>query len=282
MWSYQSRLFLLVLLIVIASFQAAAHSIVFSVAETGETEAVVELTDSALIAVPPDVAEPEVIGGTATKAAGGFRIDTSDKATVSYTSSYHTRKEQGVWHFEADPGDADSVIVVLPQAVHVVQAVPQAVIVKEESWQLTWQNLSEPITVSYVRIAQAEASRNVIPLSRKDTGIWVVVLFVVLAAGAIWLQRFRTAKKPEVEAPEMTEGQLNVIRAANKNEATVLTILLKHNGHIKRNVLERESGLSKSSLASTLKNLEHKNLVTIDRTFFTHYLKITPWFAELS
>ena len=83
------------------------------------------------------------------------------------------------------------------------------------------------------------------------------------------------------DKPNITEGQMNIIRAANENEAKVLTLLLKHNGHLKRNVLEKESGISKSSLASALKNLEKKNIVGIDRSFHVHYITLSPWFRKL-
>ena len=79
----------------------------------------------------------------------------------------------------------------------------------------------------------------------------------------------------------MSDGQLNVIRAASSGEATVLRIMLKHHGHIKRNALERESELSKSSLASVLKNLERKKLLEIDRTFFVHHVSLSDWFRNL-
>src|SRR3989338_3613373 len=65
----------------------------------------------------------------------------------------------------------------------------------------------------------------------------------------------------------ITEAQMNILRAANHNEGVVLRVILKHNGQVKRNMLEKETKLPKSSLASSLHNLEKKNIIEIDRTF---------------
>jgi len=50
---------------------------------------------------------------------------------------------------------------------------------------------------------------------------------------------------------------------------------------MKRNKLERESKISKSSLANSLNNLEKKNILEIDKTYVVHTVKISDWFNKL-
>ena len=52
-------------------------------------------------------------------------------------------------------------------------------------------------------------------------------------------------------------------------------------GRMKRSKLERESGVSKSSLAASLKNLERKKIIEVDRTYASHYVRFTEWFNGL-
>jgi uncharacterized membrane protein len=277
----------LVFALLLAAFPATAEtSYLFHVTDYGETTVTIELTEPAVLELPPDVTAPEVEGGTITSQGKRITVQPGERAIVSYASSYYTRKEEGVWYFEAGIPRADTITVVLPQAVHVVQSIPRAAIVKADSWQLSWEDLGANISVSYVRIAEAAASRQAmlrLPEFSGNTfiaGLLIALALAGLGAYLFWRKR-QAAVQPRQVKPRITEGQLNIIRAANQNEALVLQIVLKHNGYIKRNALERESQLSKSSLASTLKNLERKNIIAIDRMFFVHHISLTSWFKSL-
>jgi uncharacterized membrane protein len=266
----------------------AAPTYLFEVSDTGETGVTVEVTEPSEIPLPPDVSQPDIESGTFSISGKTIAVEPKGTAVVTFTSSYYTRKEEGVWHFEATVPRADVVTVILPQAVHVVQSIPRAEFSKTDRWQLSWEQVSGELEVSYVRVAEAEAARKYLTIpvpvpERSALWPWIIILAALVAGYFLYRKRqqLESPGKPEKLPANITEGQMNVIRAANPNEATVLKILLKHNGHIKRNQLEQESGLSKSSLASSLKNLEKKNIATIDRTFFVHYVALSQWFKDL-
>ncbi|MBI4146355.1 hypothetical protein HY489_03385 [Candidatus Woesearchaeota archaeon] len=248
---------ILVLFIALAPFVAAETTYFFTVTETGETTAEIIRDPGTQLALPQDVH--------------------TEGNTITYTSSYHTRKQQGVWYFDASIPYADSVTLVLPQRMHVVQSIPRAEFIKEDTWQLTWTNLSDNITVSYVSAVQPIVPEQV-TLSVPILPALILLALLIIAAYFLYTKE---SENDEHTTLDVTEGQLNIIRAANPNEAKVLKIILHNQGHVKRNTLEKESGLSKSSLASTLKNLERKNLIAIDRRFFVHYIALTDWFKEL-
>ncbi|MFH1225010.1 MAG: hypothetical protein V1676_04365 [Candidatus Diapherotrites archaeon] len=71
------------------------------------------------------------------------------------------------------------------------------------------------------------------------------------------------------------------MKALSENERKVISLLASAGGEMKRNILERKSGLAKSSLASCLNMLERKNVVIIDKTSTTHFIRFTDWFKEL-
>jgi len=71
------------------------------------------------------------------------------------------------------------------------------------------------------------------------------------------------------------------MKTLSKNEDKAITLLAASNGEMKRNLLERKSGLAKSSLASCLNMLERKNIVEVDKTSVVHFVRFTEWFKEL-
>ena len=270
----------ILLLLVTTSTAAAEVSYSFQIAENGETTVEIQLTESASIKLPADVTQPDIEGGS-TKALDNnvTYVNTNGTAKVAYTSAYYTRKEQGVWHFETMIPNADSIKLTLPQAVHVVQSQPSAAFTKTDQWHLSWENLTGSITVSYVSVNQPKTSPSItLPRASNITIVYILAVLIILGLANYF---YRRRKESTFGRPNITEGQLNILRAANPNEALVLKTMLKYNGHIKRNQLEKESKLSKSSLASVLKILERKNIVSIDRTFNVHYITFTKWFSDL-
>ena len=265
------KIFLLLALLTVIPITNAEISYFFQVQNNGETNVTIKLNESTQLPAMPDVT-PNIEGGTLEKKENTLYVKTDNTAIITYISSYYTRKEKGVWHFEAKSINADNVELILPQEVHVVQSQPTANFQKEEAWKLTWENTSEA-TASYVSVHQAsypQKTQTKIPSN-------IIIGLLILAIIAY----FFLAKGKAILKPKITEGQLNIMRAANANEALVVQTMLKYNGRIKRNALEKETKLSKSSLASTLKNLEKKNIVNIDRTFYVHYITLTPWFQNL-
>lgn len=301
---------LLLIPLVLAAEPSATYTI--RISENGDTTAfvVLEGEGTVLLPLPNDVIDPEIRGGIYITSPEGVEVSVGDsgKAIIAYQSSVQTIKEEGVWQFQGQAKEGSQVTVVLPLEVKIVQAEPRAVIKRDDFVKISWDSVpSEGVTVSYIfqggqSLIDDEASdqRNIV-LSTIGI-IFAAIVFVGAGLRAYLRRKRRSAQRglgqkaspgeaeesgrpldttADSDKPNITEGQMNIIRAANENEAKVLTLLLKHNGHLKRNVLEKESGISKSSLASALKNLEKKNIVGIDRSFHVHYITLSPWFRKL-
>ena len=77
------------------------------------------------------------------------------------------------------------------------------------------------------------------------------------------------------------KNRQNILKTLPANENKITRILIENNGGIKRSKLERLSGISKSSLAASLKNLERKKIIQLDKTYKSHYVRLTKWFDEM-
>jgi len=263
----KSLAIILLFSIILPTVYATSYS--YIVQESGETDVVVSSDEEISIQLPPDVLDPSVEGGSYQTIENGVAVIPDDTAVLRYTSSYHTKKQEGIWYFEGYAHKGANVTLTLPENIQIVQTRPRSQI---NDVGLSWVNIStENITASYVRIQSGAMAQ-----PQKSYPQWVPILLL----GLVILLALLYKKKGSSE-PTISEGQLNVIRAANANEAVILTLLLKHKGHIKRNILEKESKLSKSSLASSLKNLEKKDIIQIDRSFHVHYIILLDWFKEL-
>jgi len=270
---------IVVLSILLLAIPVSAVSYDFEVLENGQTKAVIIVDGGVEVSVPSDVSNPEIEGGSYSVLPTGMAVvPDGGNAILSYLSSFHTKKQGGIWYFDAEIKEAESVSLLLPANVQIVQAEPRASIAKNSGVELSWKNVNQDIKVSYV-VPLSVVDQEVVPQSSPN---WMIVIILgLLLVIAVLIYRKIPAKDPPQIKVDITDGQMHVIRAANDNEALVLKVMIKYNGQIKRNKLEKETQLSKSSLASSLKNLEHKRIVDIDRTFHTHFLTLSDWFKEL-
>lgn len=284
MRDFASGIYIVLILVILAS-SSAAQDYFYNVTSRGITIASISFEKSANISLPDDVASPDIKGGTYRVTDVGISaIAKNETARISYISSFHTKKEQGIWYFETLIVNAHNTTVILPRDVQVVQSIPRASITKDVNVMLTWNDLSSKnISISYVYIVEPIPDQK--KPSNNTSGIIALIIFLCILTAfgtASYLKKKTKPKQVEPnDLPRVTDAQMHVLRAANQNEALVLRLLLKHNGHMKRNNLEKESALSKSSLASALKNLERKNLIDIDRSFHVHYITLTSWFKDL-
>ena len=221
--------------------------------------------------------------------------------TISYTTSYYTRKEEGIWYFSMPILNGSTINLTVPKEIQLVQIRPAAFIAKKKQLEIHWKSLEQNrIKLSYVFLKESIEENTNLDESKNSTVTLIISLITlaVLITGTIILRKSHFLKKSkslknksvisknlkqqrELKQPDISDAQLNIIRAVNKNEALIIEILLKFNNAIKRNQLEKETDLAKSSLASSLKNLEHKKIILIDRSFSTHYITFTEWFTEL-
>ncbi len=105
-----------------------------------------------------------------------------------------------------------------------------------------------------------------------SAGIGVSILIaLIVAAIAAYVNLKRRQKR-------LLMGKMMGVLSGN--EYMVVDILLKKGGGLKRAEVERASGLSKSSLAAVVNNLERKKVISVDRTYTSHYLEVRESFLK--
>ena len=274
----------------------------FTIYPSGEAVVVISnIVGETTFLLPPDVLTPDIVHGKYVNNEKGITVlpNPTEPAKLQYTSAHYTTKEEGLWYFEAAIANNSVVEIILPEQVKVVQARPRPTITKDTTLTMAWDRVPEKIAFSYVFMGEETGDQ---PVSNQSFSIAIITIggIVFLLAAVYVMKKYKkrkgvqpqqsfpasiasSSKTVEKTAEEATisDGQMNLLRAANENEALVLRILLRHQGHMKRNALEKETELSRSSLASSLHNLEKKKILSIDRTFHTHYITLTQWFKGL-
>lgn len=240
------------------------------------------------VLIPEDVDEPGVKGAIYVDNDDGIKLSIEEhEAVVAYKSFFHTRKKSGIWYFESQVKKNSNVSLILPKNIIVVQTTPRTNInLKNDLKIIEWKNIQEEnITVSYFFNNTNFTSQPTTQGNLNYVGIFVGIFFALIIGIVSYFsfkkKTLKNEKRNDQIPKNITEGQMNIIRAANANEALVIKEIIRNNGHIKRNKLEKDTKLPKSSLASSLKNLENKNIIIIDRNFQVHYITLSDWFKAL-
>lgn len=226
----------------------------------------------------------------------------TNETTISYTTSYLTRKEKGIWYFESYNFSPQRVEVLFSPSVQIVRSQPPASIQSGSQLIFYWTGTNSPVSVSFVFTNTQTARPQETEQEQSDSDSLTLflaalsgaVLVLIIGMAVIMRRKPRKRQDPQLrqeqvenpdeqpqKRPDITEGQMNIIRTANPNASKIITLLLRHNNHMKRTELEKESGLAKSSLASTLNSLEKKGIIAIDRSFHIHHIKLSDWFQTI-
>lgn len=251
------------------------------VEDNGNSLVIIGFKGSGLVNVPlpRDVEKVKVKGAlySLNNRSIDISIGSNKEAVLLYKTASLTKKGDENWELKLDLIDTndESVMLILPLDANIIQTEPTATIESNEFLELSWKGDITSIELQYnfPNVDSLDEDEEV-PNNHNNYGVMILIfilLFIIIFISVI-IFIFRTKKK---------SNKNNVIKTLSKNEKTVVDIMMEHKGEIKRNKLEKISKLAKSSLANTLNNLEKKNIVEIDKSFTTHYIKFTRWFNEL-
>jgi len=228
------------------------------------------------VPLPLDVEAPAVRDALYIKEKSGVEvsIDADGQSTIVYKTSLLAARQEGEWAFSMDiPAyESATVVVYLPVRAQIRHTSPTAAISTVGNTNtLIW-------TLKGAK--RIEAGYAFPPAKTRDgmegpTYVFIVVVGSVILTGAIIIYLLRK------KAILITKGKANVLKTLSPNEGKIVTLLLQHIDGIKRNELEKMSGISKSSLASSLYNLETKNILHIDKAEAVHFVELTEWFKKL-
>lgn len=295
------KLLILAIVLALMPIGASALSVNYGivVGDFGDSFVVVNIDGSGEIELPlpADAQALDVEGALFAKTETGglmLYIGETKGASVTYETSIYTAKTGKVWTFSAHvpAGIAKDVNVYIPKATDVSNLQPAGKAEQlSDSEKIIWR-LGPSQTEVSANYAMASAPRTAVG---NAILLFIVILVVVGIFGAIVLLKqdfFKGAPAPQpvIKKAEKAErggsdkiskGKKDVIKTLTGNETKIVELLIESRGMIKRNKLELESGIAKSSLAAALANLERRNIVQVDRTRAVHIVELTEWFKKL-
>ncbi len=278
------------------------------VVDKGQALVVASIEGSGLhtLPLPEDVIDVEVEGALYLIKDHHLEISigSTKKALVAYKTDELTTKDKDQWNFTMALPKGSDVTVNLPESAIIKSTVPEALIESGQYKTVAWQDQDGQISIAY-----SFAQDNDFPITGNavaeqgsgtpKTFLWALVLVLgatLLFVGSRLIIKY---KKPEQIAvvqtvqtplengtsiknplPARSEKE-TVLKTLSENELNVVKLLMNNQGGMRRNILEKESTMAKSSLASTLYNLERKNIVIVNKTYAVHFVQLTEWFSKL-
>lgn len=273
------------LLLVMLSASHATLTYTVDTDRSGFSSVILSLEDEqeASINLPEDARNFRIVGGSYSIVDGTAHIEASKTgfATFSFSSDVLTSKTDSGWELLAFPPEEAEILIYMPPYATIEDAIPQPrKVYSEESRTLIEIGYADTVTVSY------RLEEQPLPASEgESSALYVLAVAIVVAAAAIAfsLRGPRVQKEPMQREPtlEMTPGKKEMMGTFNENDLRIVNFLFESGGRSKRNMLERGTDISKSSLAMALNRLEKRKIIEMDRTATTHFVKLSDYFLRL-
>ena len=272
------------LFLVFSTTQSTTLDYYVVVEENGNSVVIITIHGSGLVNIPiqEDVEEIKVKGGLYMfdNNSVDISIGSTEKAVLLYKTSLLTEKQGNTWNFNMSLTELEKneIIVAMPNTTIVKNMIPPAFIESMDFTKLMWTENPKNIFVEYCFENELDETLNLDKVEQKPEQfdyrvISVLTILGILCGSIVVYTRKRKTSR--------MKNKQNIMRTLPVNEKKIVSMLIENKGGMKRSRLERETGIAKSSLASALKNLEKKNIVELDKTYKTHYVKLTKWFDEL-
>ena len=243
----------------------------FIIEENGNTIVAVTFIGTGEITIPiqEDVQMIDLEGGLYIMENNELTIaiGSTEKAVLVYKTNLLTEKSGENWKFSVNfkTETEKSIVVAMPKETAIKSTIPSAKTESGDFTKLTWENPEKiEIIYGFPIISLYEENNNLV--------IYAVIIFV-LGSVLFYLYKNRKLKK--------SARQEQLMQTLTENERKIVEILIGMENSVKRSFIQKKLGYAKSSLAATINNLERKKILEVDRTFSSHFIKITDWFKKL-
>lgn len=252
------------------------------VQESGNSIVLASLEGSGLyiIELPVD-AVPEVRGALYLQEGNilSASVGSTEKAVIAYQTGTFTSKDENAWKLKIKlDGPAK---VSLPLSANILSINPQAFVRETEVKTIEFsdaENVEIVYAIENVNLQAYLDNMDTYKFEKVVTYVVIAALLLILIAGLYFIVR----RPKQVREPQpVTSHKANVLKTLSSNEKKVIEILLASNNSAKRSLIEKESRIAKSSLASTLYQLENKNLIIVNKDNTAHFVELADWFKEL-
>jgi len=257
---------------------------------SGFSSVILSLEDEqeANVTLPEDARNFRIVGGSYSTVndTALVRAGKTGFATFSFSSDALTSKTDSTWKLLLFPPARSTVLIYMPPYATVEGSSPQPRKVSaEDSRTMLEIGYSKNISIYYhldeqpLAVAESDMPAFYILAAAIVLASAAVVVSIILRGGTLMPSRQKEAEKKPILG--MTAGKKEMMETFNENDTKIVDFLLSNKGKSRRNELERETGISKSSLAMALNRLEKRKVIEIDRTSTTHFVKLSETFLKL-
>ncbi len=282
-----NKLYFLLLGLLFTSHASLIYTV--DIDRSGFSSVTLSLEDEqgANVTLPEDARNFRIVGGSYSK-VNDTAIVMAGKtgfATFSFSSDALTSKTDSTWKLLLFPPARSTTLIYMPPYATVEDSFPQPRRVSAEDSRAQLEiGYSNNITVHYrleeqpLPVAESDMPAFYILAAAIVLASAAVIVSIILRGGTLIPSRQKEEKKPTLG---MTAGKKEMMETFNENDTKIVDFLLSKRGKSRRNELERETGISKSSLAMALNRLEKREVIEIDRTSTTHFVKLSERFLRL-
>jgi uncharacterized membrane protein len=275
----------------IVSLAAAEHVFTVDIDRGGSVSATLSIQGDESVAVPlaADSRDFRIVGGDYSISNGSamVRPGKSGITTFSFTSSLFTSKSGDTWKVVLTPPEGSSTRIYLPEYASLGDSSPAPASVSASGYsaRVDYRPV-ERISLSYVLGSAPQSSDQPAPLGQYVLGAAALLSLAMIVASYIYFRKkpasgARSEEKGAKPSLDMTSGKKAMMETMNENDRVIVGLLLGAEGKMRRNELERRSGVSKSSLAMALNRLEKRKIIGLDRTSTTHFVRLSDYFLSL-
>lgn len=278
-------LFFIFLFILIPFVQGAIEQAeyYFIVEENGNTIIGANLYGSGEISlpVPKDISHLSVEGGLYILEDEKLTISigSTKQAAVVYTTTLLTEKRGKLWSLRIplENSTKKNITVAMPREAKIIYSRPTPLQEQTNFTKLYWEN-PQNIQVDYSFEPKINQNKNQNKTQEKSITslIYVIIVFLVTI---ILIPSYLYFKKVSKKISGRKE---QIIQTLTENEKAIVGALIeKQNEKTKRSYLAKKLNLARSSLAASLRNLERKKIISIDKTYSSHTIELQEWFKKL-
>jgi hypothetical protein len=195
-------------------------------------------------------------------------IGTTEKAVLVYKTAMLTQKSNNEWKFNMNLEQTTNkeIIIAMPETTTIKQTIPKTFLETGDFIKLHLENSNEIEIIYNFPILTNDEVDNNYNILYLITGILLIITIVLI---------YNLKSKNKISS-----RQEQILQTLTENESKIIKLLLESKKLLKRSFIEKKLEIAKSSLAATLTNLERKKLITINKTYTTHLIKLNDWFKK--
>lgn len=295
----RKAMLLLCIFLAVATVKAGELEYTVTVKENGESLVIISINGTGIYTVPiqDDVAEMKVKGAlyNIDNQSAQVAVGSAGRAIILYKTQMLTAKQKNIWVLAMNTSNTSRVTLNLPKQATIMTTSPRAFISGEDYKEITMEGNVQRVEVMYQFASQAlpllDAMNQAETLDAAGNQAGTIQTYKenklasskgFLATGAAAALAATSATIIIRKKRKKTSGNKeNIMKTLPKNEEVIINLMLENGNSMKRSNIERKSKIAKSSLASSLQNLEKKKIVEVDRTCTAHFVRLTKWFEGL-